>query len=165
MPFHFHLNLKTRTMKNMLFSLIAAGMLFSCNQPSSESKVTNAPIDSLVANWANGWNSQDSAGVRNLFEDDALLTDDQLIVTGIEEIAAKMISPNIQLVRNFTSSKLQEWTSGDRAGYTGTYEIEIVINKEVVAKPKGVFTVNWKKTGTGDWKITSAVIYSYAEKK
>lgn len=152
-------------MKKMLFSLIAAGMLISCNQPSTDSNVTNAPIDSLVANWANGWNSQDSAGVRNLFEDDALLTDDQLIATGIEEIAAKMISPNIRLVHNFTSSKLQEWTSGDRAGYTGTYEIEIVINEEVVAKPKGVFTVNWRKTGNGEWKIATAVIYSYAEQK
>ncbi len=152
-------------MKKMFFSLIAAGMLFSCNQPSSETKVTTAPIDSLVTNWANGWNSQDSAGVRNLFDDDALLTDDQLIAKGIEEIAAKMISPNIHVVHNFTSTKLQEWTSGDRAGYTGIYEIEIVINKEVVAKPKGVFTVNWRKTGTGDWKIATAVIYSYAEKK
>jgi ketosteroid isomerase-like protein len=165
MPNCFHLNLKTKTMKKMLFSMIAAGMLFSCNQPSTETKVTNAPIDSLVASWAYGWNNQDSAVVRNLFEIDALLTDDQLIANGIEEIAAKMISPNIRLVRNFTSSRLQEWTSVDRAGYTGTYELEIVINEEVVAKPKGVFTVNWRKTGTGAWKITTATIYSFVEQK
>ncbi|MFH1121234.1 MAG: DUF4440 domain-containing protein [Bacteroidota bacterium] len=152
-------------MKKMLFSLIAAGMLFSCNRPSTETKDTKPPIDSLVANWANGWNSHDSAAVRNLFEDDALLTDDQLIANGIDEIAAKMISPHIHLVHNFTSSKLQEWVSGDRAGYSGTYEIEIVINEEVVAKPKGVFTVNWRKTGTGEWKINTAIIYSFAEQK
>ncbi len=137
-------------MKKILFSLIAAGILLSCKQPSIESKVIIAPVDSLVANWANGWNSQDSAAVRNLFEDDALLTDNRLIATGIEEIATRMISPNIHLVRNFTSSGLQEWTTDDRAGYTGTYEIEIVVNEEVVAKPKGVFTLNWRKTGTGD---------------
>ncbi len=152
-------------MKKMLLSLIATGILYSCNKPSIEPKVIIAPIDSLVANWANGWNNQDSAGVRNLFDDNALLTDDQLIASGIEEIAIKMISPNIRLVRNFTSVKLQEWTTVDRAGYTGTYEIEIVVNEEVVAKPKGVFTVNWRKTGTGEWKIATAVIYSYAEKK
>ncbi|MBK6963263.1 MAG: hypothetical protein IPH20_04805 [Bacteroidales bacterium] len=152
-------------MKKMLLSLIATGILYSCNKPSIEPKVIIAPIDSLVANWANGWNNQDCAGVRNLFDDNALLTDDQLIASGIEEIAIKMISPNIRLVRNFTSVKLQEWTTVDRAGYTGTYEIEIVVNEEVVAKPKGVFTVNWRKTGTGEWKIATAVIYSYAEKK
>lgn len=152
-------------MKKMLFSLIAAGMLFSCNRPSTETKVTNSPIDSLVAKWANGWNSQDSAAVRNLFEDDALLTDDQLIANGIDEIADNMISPNILLVHNFTSSRLQEWVSGDRAGYSGTYEIEIVINEEVVAKPKGVFTLNWRKTGTGEWKIYTAIIYSFAEQR
>ncbi len=152
-------------MKKMLFSLIVAGMLFSCNQPSTESIDTNAPIDLLVANWADGWNNHDSAAVRNLFEDEALLTDDQLIATGIEEIAAKMISPNIRLVSNLKSSKLQEWTHRDMAGYTGTYRLEVLINQEVVATPIGIFTVNWRKNKSGEWKITTATIYSFAEQK
>lgn len=112
----------------MILSLLIAGLLFSCNQPSSETVTAVAPVDSLIANWGIGWNNHDSAGVRNLFTDDALLTDDQLIAIGIEEISKKMIGPNIHIASNFTSSKLQEWSSGNRAGYTGTYEIDITIN-------------------------------------
>lgn len=152
-------------MKKILYSLLVTGMLFSCTQPSSEVSTTSAPIDSLVANWGIGWNNHDSAMVRNLFTEDALLTDDQLIAAGIDEIATKMISPNIRVVSNFTSAKLQDWSDGNRAGYTGTYEIDIVILEEVVARPKGVFTVNWIKTDSGEWKITTATIYSFPEKK
>lgn len=152
-------------MKNILFTLIVAGMLFSCKQPSSETAFVAAPVDSLIANWGKSWNNQDSAAVRNLFTDDALLTDDKLIATNIGEISAKMISPNIHVVSNFKTSKLQDWSTADRAGYTGTYELDVLVNKAIVATPKGVFTLNWIKTATGVWEITTATIYSFAEKK
>lgn len=141
------------------------GVLYSCKQPLSETAVAVAPVDSLIANWGNSWNNQDSAGVRNLFTSDALLTDDNLIATNIDEISAKMISPNIHAVSNFKTSKLQDWSTNDRAGYTGSYELDVLVNKVVVAKPKGVFTVNWKKMDNGEWKIATATIYSFAEQK
>lgn len=152
-------------MRNILFTLIAAGLLFSCTPPSSETAGTEAHVDSLIAAWGTNWNNQDSAGVRNLFTDDALLTDDSLIASNIEEISARMIGPNIHVVSNFKSSRLQGWSTAERAGYTGTYELDIIVNKAVVAKPKGVFTVNWIKTAIGEWKITTATIYSFAEHK
>lgn len=145
--------------------LIVIGVLFSCKQPSSETAVITAPVDSLIANWGNNWNNQDSVGVRNLFTADALLTDDHLIATNIDEISAKMISPNIHVVSNFKTAKLQDWSTTDRAGYTGTYELDVLVNKVVVAKPKGVFAVNWKKTENGEWKITTATIYSFVDQK
>lgn len=152
-------------MKKILLSFVVAGMLFSCKQPQSETAVAVAPVDSLIANWGNSWNNHDSVGVRNLFTEDALLTDDKLIATNIEEISAKMISPNIHVVNNFRTSKLQDWSTADRAGYTGTYELDIVVNKTLAGTAKGVFTVNWKMTGNGEWKINTATIYSFAEQK
>ena len=35
------------------------------------------------------------------------------------------------------------------------------IKDSVMAKPEGVYCVNWLKTEKGDWKITSAVIHSF----
>jgi len=152
-------------MKKILISFIAAGMLISCKQPSPDATIIKAPIDSLIANWSNSWNNHDSAGVRNLFVADALLTDDKLIAMNAAEFSAKWISPNIHVVNNFKTSKLQDWSSNDRAGYTGTYDLDVVVKNSVIAKPKGVFTVNWVKTDNGEWKITTAIIYSFNEQK
>lgn len=152
-------------MKKILLSIVVAGMFFSCKQPQPEIAVAVAPVDSLIANWGTSWNNHDSVAVRNLFTEDALLTDDQLIASNIEEISARMISPNIHLVNNFKTSKLQDWSTADRAGYTGTFELDVIVNMTVVATSKGVFTVNWKNTGNGEWKINTATIYSFAEQK
>jgi hypothetical protein len=152
-------------MKNILLSLVMAGLLFSCQQPSADVVVVQAPVDSLVANWGISWNNHDSVAVRYMFTTDAVLTDDKIIASGIEEISAKMISPYIRSVNNFKASKLQDWSTNDRAGYTGTYEFDAVVNNSVVAKPKGVFSVNWIKTESREWKIATAVIYSFVEQK
>ena len=152
-------------MKKILLSLALAGLLFSCKQPSSGMAVVNAPVDSLVNNWSINWNNHDSIAVRNMFASDALLTDNAVIATGADEISAKMISPYIRSVSNFKASKLQDWSTSERAGYTGTYEFDAVVNNSVVAKPKGVFAFNWIKTERGEWKITTAVIYSFVEQK
>lgn len=152
-------------MKNIFLSLIMAGFLFSCQQPSSEIAMVSAPVDSLINNWSISWNNHDSIAVRNLFATDALLTDDAVIAFGADEISAKMISPYIRSVSNFKASKLQVWSANERAGYTGTYEFDAMVNNNVVAKPKGVFSLNWIKTEGGEWKITTAVIYSFVEQK
>jgi len=103
--------------------------------------------------------------VRNLFTEDALLIDDDFIAVNADEFSANWIHPNIKLVTNLSTTKLQDWSTGDRAGYTGKYELDVVVKDSVVAKGKGVFTVNWIKTGKGDWKITTADIHSFAERK
>jgi ketosteroid isomerase-like protein len=149
-------------MKKFLSILFVSGIIFSCKQTSATS-IVNAPVDSLIASWGNSWNHHDSAGGRNLFGD-ALLIDDDLIAHNPKEISAKWIHPNINVVSNLKSEKLQDWSANDRAGYTGTYEFDAVVNDSVVAKPKGVFTLNWAKTEKGDWKITTATIHSFKEK-
>lgn len=155
-------------MKNIIvFALVtlSIGMLVSCQPSISNAKIVKAPIDSLITNWNDGWNNHDSVSVINMFVEDAVLTDDNIIATNAEEIAAKMVHPYINVVNNLKTTKLQEWSTNERAGYTGTYEFEVIVEGNVVAKPKGVFTFNWIKTDNADWKITTAVLYSFAEQK
>jgi len=147
-------------MKKALSLSIVAVILFSCSQPTTQSVVAKAPVDSLIANWGNSWNNHDSAAVSNLFTADALLIDDDFIGTTTNEIATQWISPNINMVKHFKSTTLQEWSGNDRAGYTGKYQFDAVVNDSVVAKASGVYTVNWIKTDKGDWKITTADIHA-----
>ena len=150
-------------MKKTIAALGLITILFSCKEAEKTATivVTKATVDSLVSNWENNWNKHDSAGVRNMFVDDAILVDDNLVTTNAAEFSEKWIHRNINMVTNLTSTKLQEWSDGNRAGYTGKYALDVVIKDSVIAKPEGIFSVNWLKTETGIWKITSAIIYSF----
>lgn len=131
----------------------------------SKTVVINAPVDSLVRNWGNSWSNHDSAAVKNLFANDALLIDDNLIADNETKISDKWISPNINLVSNFKAFQLQSWSTGENAGYTGTYEFDVVVKDTIVEHPKGAFSLNWKKLSNGNWKITTAAIHSFIAKK
>ncbi len=150
-------------MKIILSTLMVCSIVCSCNQPNSKEVESKAPVDSLISNWENSWNKHDSAGVSNMFLSDALLIDDQLITENSNDLSTKWIHPNINVVSNLKSTKLQEWSSNDRAGYTGKYEFDVVVNDAVVANQKGVYTVNWNRVEDGGWKISTANIHSFAE--
>jgi hypothetical protein len=98
---------------------LLSGFLFSCQQPSARIAIANTPVDSLINNRGMSWNNHDSTAVRNMFATDALLTDDVVIASGADEISAKMISPYIWSVSNFKASKLQDWSTNERAGCAG----------------------------------------------
>ena len=148
------------------FSLIlVTAILASCSQSSANMAVEKIPVSSLVNSWTNTWNNHDSAGVRDLFMNDALVIDNDLISKNIEDISTEWIGPNINAVNNFKAVKLQEWSAADRAGYTGYYEFDYGVQDSAMTKAKGVFTLNWRKTEKGDWKITTADIHSVASKQ
>ena len=145
----------------MLVTVIIA----SCTQSSANMAIEKVSVDSLVNNWAKTWNNHDSVGVRDLFMKDALLIDNDLISKNIEDISTEWIHPNINAVNNFKAIKLQEWSAGGRAGYTGNYEFDYGVNDSAMAKAKGVFTLNWIKTEKGEWKITTSDIHSVVSKQ
>lgn len=149
-------------MKISLLLVLIPITFFSCNQTAQKTPENNvkAPIDSLISNWENNWNKHDSAAVRNMFLADAVLIDDNLVTANAPEISEKWIHPNINVVSNLTSTKLQEWSSSDRAGYTGKYEFSVIVKDSIIAKPTGFYTVNWMKTLQGNWKIISSVIHA-----
>ena len=152
-------------MKKITFSILLASALFSCKQPDKAVVVTKAPIDSLINQWNLSWNKHDSTGVRNMFANDALLIDDNLIVTSADEISEKWIHPNINVVNNFKSDKIKDWSDVNFAGYTGKYEFEAIVDSTVVASPKGVFTFEWEKNLNGEWKIVVAHIHALTTKQ
>jgi len=147
-------------MKKVLYAFFLAGILFSCKQPNPKiAAVVKAPIDSLISNFNKAWNTQDSAAIRSLFVNDALLIDDELIAKNGDEISTKWIHPIYHSVSNLTSSKLQEWTSNDRAGFSGLWTIQLKMKKKVL-NLKGAYTVIWMKNDKGEWKISTADLHS-----
>lgn len=150
-------------MKKLIAVLGFTTVLFSCKEAEKKvnSVTAKAPVDSLVTNWENNWNKHDSAGVRNMFVDNAILVDDNLVTTNAAEFSEKWIHRNINMVNNLTSTKLQEWSDGNRAGYVGKYTLDVIVNDSIVAKPEGIYSVDWLKNDKGEWKITSAVIHSF----
>jgi len=151
-------------MKKMILLLAVAGILISCNQnPSETSSIQKAPIDSLIENWQNAWNNNDSAAIRNLFADEVVLIDDELVVLNTSDMSKNWIGPFHRYVKNMKVEKLQEWSSIDRAGYTGNYGLDIVVNDSVIGHPHGVFTINWVKTSEGKWQITTANINAFSD--
>lgn len=147
-------------MKNLIILLLLSGFAFSCNTLEKEAPVEFAPVDELIQNWVDNWNNHDSIGVRNMFLDNAILIENKIICKNAEEFATKWIHPNIRGVHTLKASKIQEWSTIDRAGYVGTYQVEVV-HDSIDIFPKGAFTVNWVKTENNEWKITSAVIHAF----
>jgi len=139
--------------------MVAMLLIASCTKPTETTTIT-PPVDSLITEWAKSWNSHDSLGVRNMFEADGILVDDNIVARSHDEMMAKWIRPNINAVNNLTAEKIQEWTTADRAGFTGFYELDVIVNDSLIAHPKGMFTVNWRKNDNGSWKITNAHINS-----
>ncbi len=150
-------------MKKMLFSLLVSAAI-GCNQPAAHTDEAKAPVDSLMNVFGDSWNAHDSAAVRNLFSEEVLLIDDNLVAGNANEMSEKWISPNIRVVTNFKATKLQDWSNNDRASFTGKYNFDAVVNDSVVAQPKGAFTFIWQKNSDGKWKITSGTIHSFTSK-
>ena len=152
-------------MKKFFLFLMATGIMISCTEQPSKSVIEKAPIDALMATWENTWNNQDSVGFKNQFTENALLIDDNLIAIGTDQINTKFIRAFINVVTNIKDVKLKDWSTNDMAGYTGTYSLEVVVNKQVVNRGTGAVTINWVKTEKGEWKITTAVIHSFPTAK
>ncbi|MBN2829546.1 MAG: hypothetical protein JXR56_04425 [Candidatus Cloacimonetes bacterium] len=144
-------------MKKMLFVLIVFAVLISCSK-SPEKNIVQAPIDSLVADWCNNWNNHDGDAVFNMFEPNAVLLDDKIIITNTQEMIADWINPNIKHVANLKAEQLQAWSTNDRAGYAGKYSVDYTADDGTITHPQGVFMVNWKLNANGEWKITTACI-------
>ncbi len=139
---------------------MAAFTFFACNQKSPiATAVIPSPTDSLVNSWNKAWNDHDSATIRNHFDTDAIVTDDAIVAKNTDEISSKWVGPYHNLTNNMKTEKIQEWASADRAGYTGLYSFTVNQNDSVIANPKGIITLNWKKSDKGDWKITTAHIH------
>ncbi|MHC1706078.1 MAG: hypothetical protein AB9842_01015 [Bacteroidales bacterium] len=144
--------------KLMTFIVLAA--LFSCKAPKKEAVVPQAPVDSLVQIYIAAWNAHDSLGVKQLFTQDALLIEDAIIAQGIDQVYAKWIQPYIMGVNNLRTTKLQEWSGTDRAGYTGIYEFQYYAQDSALKTTKGFYTLNWVKSDNKEWKITTDVIHA-----
>jgi len=146
-------------MKKIFYVLLIVS-LFSCAPNKEQMKEMKAPIDDLIQNWVDNWNNHDSVAVRNMFLEDAILIENKIICKNADEFSEKWIHPNIHGVHGLETFKLQKWSTTDRAGYVGTYQVKVV-HDTVSIYTKGAFTVNWVKTEQNEWKINAAVIHAF----
>ena len=145
--------------------IVGAAMLCSWDTPFTKTESVKAPIDSLVANWCTSMNNHDSIAVRKQFDPDAILIDEKVIASNAEEISAKWIHPSIRWIGDVKHKKLQEWSTNDRAGYTGKYSIHYYRKNDTPITTTGIFTLNWIKTAKGEWKVTTALIHAMEQTK
>jgi len=151
-------------MKKILFIILISGYAFSCvSQKSTSNNSAVAEVSSLIKDFECAWSTNDSAAISNLFAPDAILFDRPLLATNSQEVAEKWIGPFYQFVKNMRTEKLQEWSTSDRAGYTGYYTLDIMVDGAIVYSPKGICTLNWVKNGKGEWKIITANMNSIDE--
>lgn len=147
-------------MKKYLFIPITVCILIACQNQYDEGNI-ESPVDSLVLNWASNWNNHDSIALINMFDKDAVLFDNNIVTRNPEELFTKMIRPYYNILSDMKIEKIQEWVTEDRAGFSGTWTVDIIVNDTTLRSTKGAFTCVWKKAESGDWKVTNAHISDF----
>ena len=71
-----------------------------------------------------------------------IIADNNLVTKNLKELSNEWIHPNIRIVNNFKSTKMQDWSTNDRAGYAGNWTLDVLVNDSIVARPTGAFTLS-----------------------
>jgi ketosteroid isomerase-like protein len=152
----------TKTMRQYSILLFGLVLITSCNRSTDIATKQLSPVDSLICEWTTNWNNHDSIAIKNMFDADVILIDDNMIAKSQDEVVSKLIRPNIKAINNIKAAKINEWVSNDRAFYTGTYELDIIVNDSLIDQHRGYWTVGWKKNDKDEWKISNVHINSAA---
>jgi ketosteroid isomerase-like protein len=145
-----------------IFAVPIAICLFMTCQNSNGIEEVKSPVDSLVTAWADSWTNHDSITLINMFEHDAILIAGNYVIENHEDLMAIWIRPSLNDVKELKIKKSRDWVSYDRAGFSGRWTIEVVIDNQTYSS-SGAFTCNWKKSDTGEWKVTNAHISAITE--
>jgi ketosteroid isomerase-like protein len=151
---------KTKTMKQLPILLFGLFLLTSCTRPTQTATTQLSPVDTLIGAWVINWNNHDSIAIKNMFDPDVILIDDNMIAKGQNEVVSKLIRPNLNVINNIKAEKINEWVSDDRACYTGTYGLDVIVHDSLIDQPRGFWTVIWKKNDKDEWKICNVHINS-----
>ena len=134
----------------------------ACQKPSSNVAV-ESPVDSLVTIWADNWNNHDSLALRNMFDPNAVVFDNNLVIKNSEELMAKLIRPYYNIMSDMRIKKINEWLASDRAGFSGIWSVNIFVRDTVASLHTGAFTCIWEKSIHGEWKVTNAHISDFTD--
>lgn len=147
-------------MKKFFLVPVSVCIIMAC-QHQDPDLIIDSPVDSLVLNWARNWNNHDSVALMQMFDEDAVLFDNNIVTSSPEELQAKLIRPYHNILSDMNIEKIQEWVTEDRAGFSGTWTVNIIVNDSTLRPAKGAFTCVWKKSGSGEWKVTNAHISDF----
>lgn len=110
-------------------------LLTSCGSTIHSSTTQLSPVDSLVGNWLKNWNNHDTVAIKNMFEDDVILMDNDMIARSQDEVVSKLIRPNISRIKSMKAEKINEWVSDERAFFAGTYILDVHVNDSLTDHP------------------------------
>lgn len=140
-------------------------LLIACLSISCQTQLKDTPpnslVDSLSTEWASNWNNHDSIALMQMFDEDAVLFDNGIVTTNPEDLRTKLIVPYHDILKDMKIKILQEWATTDRAGLSGTWTVDIIVNDSVSTPTSGAFTCVWKKLESGEWKVTNAHIHDF----
>ena len=140
--------------------LLLAGLLIACQTQIKEDP-PNTLVDSLASEWAINWNNHDSIALMQMFDEDAVLFDNNIVTRNPEELKTKLILPYYNILNDMKITILDEWVTNGRAGLSGTWTVDIMVNDTESIPSSGAFTCVWKKLESGEWKVTNAHIHDF----
>ena len=149
-------------MKKIFMLSFVTCLMIACQIPSNKVTV-ESPVDSLVTNWANNWNNHDSLALINMFASDVVVFDNNLVMKNSEELITKLIRPYYNIMTDMRIEKISEWVANDRAGFSGTWSVNIFASDTVAVLHTGAFTCVWEKSKSGEWKVINAHISDFTE--
>lgn len=149
-------------MKRMFLLAGVIAFIASCNQSP---KMTTAPAkgpsaDSLATVFSNEWNKADSDYFYSAFSPNAVVADNNTIAVGADSIKTRWTQPNLRSVKNLKFTPLQSWSTPDMASFTGYFDVDVAL-KDTTFHGKGAFTMIWKKSNDGSWRITTGMIHDF----
>ncbi len=161
-------------MRSIILLMLTFAIIPSCSHPDNNVAATqneilgvnntkDVSVNELVDGWNSAWNLHDSVAIIKFFEPGAVLIHDTMTAVDFKEISDKFIHPNYKIIHNLKTHELKSWQSGDRAGYSGGFKLDIIIDEKLITSSEGFISINWIKSNDG-WKATVVHINTNALK-
>lgn len=142
-------------MKNLLLlpAILLFLLAFACN-PVKEEKSTLQTTDTLYQQWVDAWNAQDIDAIASLFSPDGIVITDTALI-GLDALKSGFIEPAAPMLSNLACKKITEAFSSTLAFQSGSYTHDWIKGDSLVGQASGYYSIFWKKTGEGSWKISA----------
>ena len=149
-------------MKNIIITGCITYLLIAC-QITSKEVTEESSIDSLITNWENNWNNHDSTAIKNMYDNDVVFFDGNIVARNKEELITKMIRPYFNAMKNMKHETVQKWITQDKVGSSGLWTVDMVVSDTMVVQLKGAFTYIWKTSNKGEWKVITTHIHDFSD--
>ncbi len=137
-------------------------ILFIASQCAAQQK---EPTGILISNWNTAWNTNDSAAIVSLMDDDVQFISGKMLLIGKDAVAKKFVSGNYKELADLKTEKIKSFTDKSFAYETGRYMHNIKQNNANIAKAKGTYSFVWERSKDNQFKLKVIEIEEWPSKK